>query len=500
MAMHEEIVLKVRGLCKSYGGVEVLHNVSFDLRKAEIHCLCGENGAGKSTLIKAISGTISFEAGKIELMGNTFSSLTPATAKANGVQTIYQENHLVPYMTIAENIFIGQEIVNRAKMISKKETVRRARELIARYGLDLDPTRLVKMLSVAEQQYVKILKALEKKSQILILDEPTSMFNLRDARLVLDLVKRIRSEGISIIYISHHLNEVKEIADRITVLKDGAVMDTIENINGSVDVSDIASKMVGRSVDAYYQRRTRKVPGECIFEVRELVRKRDMPPISFSIRRGEILGMAGMVGSGRSEMARAIFGAEKIHSGEILLNGKQVQFHSPSDAIRGGIAMTPEDRQKQGLSLSLSIGENLLLASIRRFVGFFYRVKTAIATQDSIIKYVGIKAHSPYLPVGSLSGGNQQKTVIGKWLNVEADVLILDEPTRGVDVNSKAEIYDIICDLADRGKAILLISSDMPELIALSDRVAIMRDNHLAVELSGAEIAEENIIVHMIGV
>lgn len=500
MAMQEEIVLKVRDLCKSYSGVEVLHNVSFDLRKAEIHCLCGENGAGKSTLIKAISGTIVFEKGKIELLGNEFSSLTPSVAKANGVQTIYQENHLVPYMTIAENIFIGQEIVNRAKMISKKETVRRARELIARYGLELDPTRLVKTLSVAEQQYVKILKALEKKSQILILDEPTSMFNLRDARLVLDLVKRIRGEGISIIYISHHLNEVKEIADRITVLKDGTVVDTIENINGSVNVSEIASKMVGRSVEAYYQRRTRKAPGETIFEVQGLRRKKDMPPISFSIRKGEILGMAGMVGSGRSEMARAIFGAERVYSGKILLSGREVRFNSPGEAISGGIAMTPEDRQKQGLSLGLSIGENLLLASVKRFAGFFYRVKTAIATQDSIIKYVGIKAHSPYLPVGSLSGGNQQKTVIGKWLNVEADVLILDEPTRGVDVNSKAEIYDIICDLADKGKAILLISSDMPELIALSDRIAIMRENQLAAEISGEEITEENIIVHMIGV
>ncbi len=499
MSERRRKILSVEGLSKSYSGVEVLHGIDFDLYEGEVHCVCGENGAGKSTLIKAVAGAISFDSGMIEIDGKRFGRLSPELSLAHGVQTIYQENDLVAHMSIAENIFIGQERVAKGKFVSRSRTLDDARRLVREYGINIDPSRMVHSISVAEEQYVKILKALARESRILILDEPTSMFNISDANNVLELVKRISRSGIGVIYISHHLSEVVEIADRVTVLRDGSLVATISNRDRDIDVSRIASMMVGRSVEVFYQKTRCGLIGDTVLDVRELRRRRSDPPLSFSIRAGEILGVAGMVGSGRSEMAMCLFGAEKRAGGTVVLNGREVSFADPSQAIDAGLVLVPEDRQKQGVNLSLSIGENLIMTIIRKIARFFYYPRTKVMTQTATMEHVGIKAQSPFVPVSSLSGGNQQKVVFGKWINTNAKVFVFDEPTRGVDVNSKAELYKLMCSLADEGKAILLVSSDMPELIALSDRILVMRNNRLTAELTGSDITEENIIVQAIG-
>lgn len=496
----QEKLLEVNSLYKSYSGVEVLHNLSFDLYAGEIHCLCGENGAGKSTLIKSISGAIPFDSGRVTILGETFNKLSPSVSHSRGIQTIYQENDLVAYMSIAENIYIGQEKSNKVGFISKKDTVESAKKLIAEYQIDLDPTRMVHSISVAEEQHVKILKALANESKILILDEPTSMFNTNDAKKVIDLVKRISEKGIGIIYISHHLKEVVQIADRISVLRDGQLIETISNENHDVDIARIASLMVGRSVDIFYKRNKREEQGNVILEISNLQRNEHTDPLNFCVHAGEILGISGMVGAGRSEMAMAIYGADKKISGTVRICGREVKARHPSHSIENGLVLVPEDRQKQGANLEMSIGENLIMPIVHRIAGFFYLPAKKVREQQKTIDTIKIKAHSPFMPVKGLSGGNQQKVVFGKWINTGADVFIFDEPTRGVDVSSKAELYNVMCDLADQGKAIILISSDMPELIALSDRVLVMRDNRFVAELSGNEITEENIIVKALGV
>lgn len=492
-------ILSVNNLFKSYNGVEVLHNINYNLFAGEIHCLCGENGAGKSTLIKAISGAINFDKGTIEIEGDYFSKLTPELSIEKGIHTIYQENDLVSYMNIAENIYIGQERMAKGGFVSRTKTLENALQLIEEYKMSLDPSRMIHSISVAEEQYVKILKALAQKSKILILDEPTSMFNTSDAQHILDLVKRIRDKGIGVIYISHHLREVVQIADRITVLRDGEVVDTMDNTQRNIEITQIANMMVGRSVDVFYKKKQQSQIGNPVFEVRDYRIGEKFPSVSFTIKAGEILGVAGMVGSGRSELAMSLFGASKKASGSIVLDNKIVAFFNPSQAIEEGLVLVPEDRQKQGVNLHLSIGENLIMSIVKRIAGFFYYPRSKVNSQKKTMENVGIKAWSPFLPVSSLSGGNQQKVVFGKWINTNAKVFIFDEPTRGVDINSKADLYNLMCSLAEAGKAILLISSDMPELIALSDRVLVMRNNTFTSELIGDEITEENIIVKALG-
>lgn len=492
-------LLSVKGLSKSYGGVEVLHHVDFDLSAGEVHCVCGENGAGKSTLIKAISGAIGFDSGVIEIAGERFERLTPELSLEHGIQTIYQENDLVSHMSIAENIYIGQEKLAYGRFISRAKTLKEAQSLIDEYQMTLDPSRMVYSISIAEEQYVKILKALARKSRILILDEPTSMFNIKDAQHVLSLVKRISASGIGIIYISHHLGEVVQIADRVTVLKDGEKVATISNAEKNIDIAQIANMMVGRPVDVFYKKKKTAEIGEVLLDVQNLKRGYNDSSINFVIRAGEILGIAGMVGSGRSEMAMCLFGAAKKTAGEVMLEGVSVSFFDPSEAIEAGVVLVPEDRQKQGINLNMSIGENLIMSIVQRIAGFFYYPRNKVNDQRKTIDFVGIKAQSPFMMVGSLSGGNQQKVVFGKSINTDAKVFIFDEPTRGVDVNSKAELYNLMCSLSEQKKAILLISSDMPELIALSDRVLVMRDNRFVKEFTGEDITEENIIMQAIG-
>jgi ABC-type sugar transport system ATPase subunit len=488
-----ETVIRMQGIVKSFAGVRALNGITFDLRPGEIHCLVGENGAGKSTLMKILSGAYAPDSGEIVIGENSYRTLTPRLSEKLGIEIVYQENLLVPTMNVVENVFVGCE-ESRLGFVDFAGMRRQALALLDELGITLDLQRRVETLSVSEQQYVKILKAFVRRPRILIMDEPTSMFNVRDAGRVLDMVQRIARKGISIIYISHSLNEVVRIADRITVIRDGAVVTQFGNSGHDVAISSISQEMVGRSMEMFYSR-SRSEIGEIVLEVEGLQRSRNGPAVSFNLRRGEILGISGMVGSGRTEIIRSLMGADSRHAGRILLNGAEVALRNPAEAIAAGIAYVTEDRQKLGLMLGSSIVENLTVVGLdRKIPGYFTNFRRHIGLIRGIYDELSIKASSPLQVVRYLSGGNQQKVVLGKWLFEESELFILDEPTRGIDVGAKADFYKIMSDLAKKGKSIILISSDMPELISMSDRVLVVRNGRIAKELAGEGITEQNII------
>jgi len=489
----------MQNIVKSFGAVRALNGITFDLIPGEIHCVVGENGAGKSTLMKVLSGAFAPDSGEIRIGGTTYRTLTPRLSKQLGIEIVYQENLLVPTMNVVENIFVGCE-ESKGGFIDFRSMRKHAQELLDDLGLSLDVMRPNETLSVAEQQYVKILKAFVKQPRILILDEPTSMFNVRDAGKILDMVQRIAKKGISIIYISHFLKEVVQIADRITVLRDGAVVASFDNAGRDVSIPAITQEMVGRSVDMFYLRAPHEV-GDVILTVEGLQLKKDSPAVSFELKRGEILGFSGMVGSGRTEMIRALIGADPKHAGRAVLYGKEVSLRNPSESIACRIAYITEDRQKLGLMLGASIVENLTIVSLdSKIPGYFTNYKRHLGLIESVYRNLSIKASSPLQVVRDLSGGNQQKVVLGKWLFEDSDIFILDEPTRGIDVGAKADFYAIMSDLVKRGKSIIMISSDMPELISMSDRILIVRSGRIVRELRGDDITEQNIITYALEV
>ena len=489
----QDPILQLKGVTKSFFGNNALTDIDFDLFPSEIHCICGENGAGKSTLIKLLTGALSPTKGKIIISGKEYSSLTPKESQNLGIQAIYQENNLLPNMEIAENLFIGQEHLTKFHLIDKKSMRIETQKILDTLDPEMDASMLLCDLSVAQQQYVKIARALVYSPKILIFDEPTTMFNVTDAEKLLDRIVELKNKGLGIIYISHKLSEIEKIADRVTVLRDGNKISCRKRTDDHFTIEQITMDMIGRSVDLMY-RRERSELGETLMKVSELQLKPDGPKVSFELHKGEVLGVAGMVGAGRTEIAEALFGSRKAISGRIWLNGNEVKISTPMDAIKNGLCLITEDRQKLGLLLDMNINENITITALEKLKGKFINRKAEKEDAEAIIKKVNLKALDYETDVKYLSGGNQQKVVIGKWLFENARVIIFDEPTRGIDVNSKAEIYTLMGDLLKEGKAILMISSDMPELISMSDRVIIVKDGAITGELEGQNINEQNII------
>lgn len=485
---------------KEFSGVYALSGITFDLYRGEIHCLVGENGAGKSTLMKVLSGAYRPTSGSIEVEGKSYETLTPNLSKELGINIVYQENDLVASMNVVENIYVGNEKANRFGFVKFKEMLEETKRQIEELGIQMNPLTKIENLSVSDQQFVKILKALSVEPKVLIMDEPTSMFNVEDAAKVLKLTKTISEKGISIIYISHFLNEIQQIADRVTVIRDGAVVNTYQNKTRDIPIATITTDMVGRPVDTFYQKEKQPI-GEVLLEVKDLQLKKDSPKISFQVREGEIVGFAGMVGAGRTEIVRALTGADSKYGGEIRIHGRKVEIRNPRDGIREGFAHITEDRQQLGLMLHNSVLENVTIIGLRdKIKGFFIQIKKFPPYVEKLINDLRVKTPSLWTEAVYLSGGNQQKVVLAKWLFIEQEIYIFDEPTRGIDINAKAEFYKQMSRLTKQGKCIIMVSSDMPELISMSDRVLVIRDGGIDGELAGEDITEQNIIKQALGV
>ncbi len=491
-----DTIIEVKELHKTFPGVTALSNFSFDLRKGEVHSLIGENGAGKSTFIKILSGAYHPDNGKIEIDDHTYNQLNPALARSLGIQTVYQEAVLIPQISAAENIFLGIKVGKRKVFMNYREVTERATVLCNLYGIELDVQTAYEDLSPSDQQFTKILKSLALQPKVLILDEPTAVFNVADVKLVTNLVKKIRKNDVGIIYITHHLDEVMEVSDRVTVLRDGQKVDThsIDTLNED----KLASEMVGRPVELFYKKRNHTL-GEKSYEVKNIRLPYSNSTINFSMQEGEIVGLAGLKGSGRTEIARAIFGADPIAEGKVYKKDIDVTPKNPKEAVATGISLLTEDKKANGLCLNMSVASNISLVGLNKLGNFFINLKHEKESVQEYVKQLKIKTPNLSQEVQFLSGGNQQKVVLAKWLYKGVDLLIVDEPTQGIDVSAKVEVYDLLSDLAKEGKSILMISSDMPELIALSDRVLVIKDFSIVKELTDNDITEDNILQGFMG-
>lgn len=471
----------MRGIDKSFPGVHALKGVDLDLGRGEVLALLGENGAGKSTLIKVLGGAHQPEKGAVKIGGDLVSLTSPLASQAAGIAIIYQEFNLIPELSVRENIFLGRE-KTRLGFCDRKSENERASKLFDRMGLTIDPESRCGELTVAQQQMVEIAKALSVDAQILVMDEPTAALTQREVDRLLDIIRELRKEGIGIIYISHRLSEIYEVADRISVLRDGASVG-----GGSTEAltrEKLIELMVGRPMDSEFPTRESN-PGDEILRVENLNRGRAVQDVSFSLKAGEVLGMAGLVGAGRTETARLIFGADTLDSGAIFLRGEPIEVGDPRSAIRQRIALLTEDRKGQGLVLSHSVRENFGLPNLKSFQrGVFIDGQAEREAFAEHTSRLAIKISGPEQAAGTLSGGNQQKVVLAKWLERNADILIFDEPTRGIDVGAKYEIYLLINQLVAAGKAILLISSELPEVLGMSDRILVMHEGQLRAEVT----------------
>lgn len=489
-----KVVFELKNISKTFPGVKALSDINFELLQGEVHCICGENGAGKSTLIKIISGAYEPDKGGcIEFEGG-HCSLNPGKAIEMGIQTIYQEHNVFPHLSVIENIFVGMEITNKG-VVQRKKMRKMTQEALDFIQCTVSPDAIVGTLSSGEKKLVEIAKALVFRRKIIILDEPTASLSASEINLLLEVVTKVAKAGLSVVYISHHLDEVFEIADRITVLRDGVKVLT-RNAE-DIDHDELVRNMVGRDVSAFYSREY-LTPGELALEAKNLSGN-GVYDISFHVRRGEILGFAGMVGSGRSELMELLMGAAKKSGGDLLIGNEKVNFKKPSDAIKRGMCFITEDRQYTGLFLDHSIARNTAIANLVNNKKMFFTPKENLKTGNEFIEKLYIQAKDAAVTVGTLSGGNQQKVVLGKWFNTNGEIFIFDEPTRGIDVGAKQEIYKVMMDLLKQNKAIIMVSSDMPEVVSLSDRVMVMRDGRLSGELAQDEISEENILNYSIG-
>ncbi|MDQ4078421.1 MAG: sugar ABC transporter ATP-binding protein [Chloroflexota bacterium] len=484
-------ILEVHHVSKEFPGVRALDNVHFVAYPGEVHALVGENGAGKSTLMKILAGAYQPDRGEIIFKGDSYQSLTPREAQALGIAIIYQELNLIEEMSVAENIFLGREPRSGPGVIDYGALIDATRALLARLQVKLDPQRRVKRLTVAEQQMVEIAKALSFNADLIIMDEPSAILAGDELQALFDVINTLRAEGVAIIYISHRLDEVFQIADRATILKDGQVVHS-GPISG-MSKGQLIRYMVGRELSEGYPTAA-TAPREPILRVLDLSAGEVVHDISFSVRRGEIVGIAGLVGSGRTDLARALFGALPIDEGEVWLGEKQLKLRNPQDAIRHGIALLPEDRKREGLVLDQSLLHNMTLPIIGRVSRWAFIPKKIRVLVDSMIETLQIRTAGVEQEVQYLSGGNQQKVVLGKWLLADPEVIILDEPTRGIDVGAKFEIYRLMRELSAGGKAILMISSELPEVLGMSDRILVMHEGRLQGELAGATATEEEVM------
>lgn len=494
--MREQIdtasAVEMHGIHKAFDGVVVLNDVDFEVRRGEVHALAGGNGAGKSTLMKILQGVYRADEGKIRINGAPADINSIHSARAAGIGMVFQEFSLVPSLTVAQNIFLADEPAGRFGLIDDRAAVAKAREVFADMEVSVNPKATVASLGTAYWQLTEIAKALAQNAQVLIMDEPTASLAKHKTEALFDLIGRIKDRGISIIYISHRMDEVYRIADRITILRDGQRL--LTEPLAAVTPEQIVEGIVGKKIEGQlnYREREGLDQREALLEVSGLTSGPLVQDVSFTVHAGEIIGLAGLMGSGRTELARTLFGIDKATGGTIRLHGKEVTITDPRDAIRHGLALIPEDRREQGLVLDHSVRENLLLPLLGKLQkGPLLDGKAGKALSSSLIDRFAIKAAHPSRPIRLLSGGNQQKVVIAKWLGTEPDVLILDEPTAGVDIGTKSEILDMVRALADAGKAVIVISSEYPELLAVSDRILILRDGSVTRDLRRSEIADE---------
>ncbi len=492
--MNEELVV-MDGIDKSFPGVHALENCSFDLRAGEVHALVGENGAGKSTLMKVLAGVYSKDAGRILLRGKEVNLSNPRAAQQHGISMIHQELNLMPHLTVAQNIFIGREPRQGVRFLLNEKAINdQTRQLLETLHVDLDPRTKVASLTVAKQQMVEIAKALSFNSDVLIMDEPTAALTDAEIEELFRIIRHLRDRGVGIVYITHRLEELWRIADRVTVMRDGRYIDTVRIEDA--DINRIISMMVGRTIYEASPEIPENGSQEVVLEVRNLSRGRTLQNVSFQLKKGEIVGFAGLMGAGRTEVARAIFGADPIDSGEILVRGRKVTIKSPRDAVRHGIGYLSEDRKRYGLTLDMDVETNIVLAAFQRFlnrIGVVQQAKIR-ATAHRFVEMLAIKTPSLQQKVKNLSGGNQQKLVIAKWLTADTDILIFDEPTRGIDVGAKSEIYRLLNDLARQGKSIVMISSELPEILRMSHRIIVMCEGRITGELSSADATQEKIM------
>lgn len=486
-------LFELRGISKHFPGVRALDDVSFSVWPGEVHMLLGENGAGKSSLMKVLCGAYRADGGSFYHQGKKVEISSPADAQKLGIAVIFQEFSLVPYLDIAQNIFLGREPAGRIPgTIDRKRILADARRVLSSIGFDIDPSIRVEKLGVAQQQMVEIAKAISQNARILVMDEPTAALSDRETELLFMLIARLKADGVAIIYISHRMAEVFSLGDRITVLRDGRRIDEV--LPGAVSSDDLIRMMVGRSVDMSYPRTFAETPGSIVLEVRGLSAASGISGIDLVVRQGEIVGLCGLVGSGRTEVVRAIFGADKTTAGQVLFNG-QDKSGGPDEAARLGIALIPESRKTEGLALIRSVGDNLIVAALRKVFpsGLFDQGKSRHIAND-LVRRLRIATPSDKQAVGLLSGGNQQKVVIGKWLAAGARLFIFDEPTRGIDVGAKSEIFALIDRLVADGAAALMISSEQAEICHVCDRAYVMRDGKIAGELARHELSEANIV------
>ena len=495
-------ILKMRDISKRFPGVLALDNVSLSIERGEVHALLGENGAGKSTLMKILSGAYKKDAGEIIFDGQPVQINSPRQAQELGVSIIYQELNLVPQLSVAENIFLSSLPMKNPACIDWKHVYSDAQTIIDSLEVDINVRSRISSLGIAQQQMVEIAKALNHQAKVIVMDEPTSSLSNDEVEQLFGIIERLKAKQVSIIYISHRMEELFRISDRVTIIRDGAYVGTKKT--SETNANELVAMMVGRELESFYARDYNDLEhAETALEVKNLTCEGVFSDISFRVRKGEILGFAGLVGAGRSEIMECIFGARKYQSGTILLNGKEVRFTTPIQAIKAGIGLVPEDRKKQGLVLGNTVGFNLTLASIDSYIN-------GIAISDrkcqEVIDYYKEKLHIKavadrveLVEAGSLSVGNQQKIVLGKWLAIKPDVLILDEPTRGVDVNAKFEIYSVINELAKAGIAVIMVSSELPEIINMCDNVCVIKAGRMTGMLGREELDQERIMQYAAG-
>ncbi|WP_412304159.1 sugar ABC transporter ATP-binding protein [Hungatella sp.] len=484
-------LLDMKQIIKSFNGVEVLHGIDFSLRAGTVHALMGENGAGKSTLMKVLAGVHKCDDGEIWLKGKKTEIQSPRHAQELGIAMIHQELSPVPEMTVAENIFLGRE-PRKGLFVDYKKMYADTEKLLGEMKVRVSPRAKIGRLKVADQQLIEISKAISLNADIIVMDEPTSAITDQEVEILFKTIADLKKKGTGIIYISHKMDEIFRIADDITVLRDGTYVNSWEAKD--IDNNTLIKNMVGRELNEIFPKI--KVPAkDVVMEVRHFTKENQFEDISFLVREGEILGIAGLIGAGRTELMNAIFGLEKPDSGEVFFEGRKVEIRRPSDAIRHGIAYVTEDRKNEGLVLEMGVGQNITIASMKTLSsGMFIKRQEEKKTIDDQIRALRIKVHSPRQLVGKLSGGNQQKVVLAKWMMKNPKLLILDEPTRGIDIGAKSEIYKLMGEFVEKGNSIIMISSEMPEAMGMSDRILVLSNGRLSGELSREEFAQEDIM------
>jgi ribose transport system ATP-binding protein len=493
-------VLEMRGITKRFHGVPALQNVNLTIYPGEVHALMGENGAGKSTLMKILAGAYIADEGEIRINGQPIRITDPGVARQAGINLIYQELNVAPNLTVAENMFMGNEL-RRGQLLDREGMRHKAGQMLHTLGASFTPDDVVSSLSIAEQQQVEIARALKDNSRILVMDEPTAALSDRETEHLFDVIRKLRSDGIAIIYISHRMEEVYALANRVSVLRDGQYIGSLTR--NEISPERLVQMMVGRPMQDFYEHQRQTNVGDVVLEVRNISDGRKVQPTNLILRAGEIVGLSGLVGAGRTELSRLIFGADPKVSGEVFLNGKKLEIHSPGDAIAAGIGYVPEDRKDQGLFLEMTSGKNIILNMLKQDsrAGVINWRSLGKIARDAVEDF-NIRLANLEIRAMDLSGGNQQKLLLARWLAIKPRVLLLDEPTRGVDIGAKSEIYRIVSDLAKQGVAILMVSSELAEIVGLSDRVLVMREGQLVGELGGTtgiDITQENIMAYATG-